>query len=57
MGKLFTRILNNSLMEWAENYTVYIESQAGFRANMGEADNAFVLHGFINHLNNKGKRL
>ena len=42
MGKLFTRILNNRLMDWAENYSVYIEAQAGFRANMGTVDNTCV---------------
>lgn len=30
LGKLFTRILNNRLNEWAENYIVYVEAQAGF---------------------------
>ena len=55
MGKLFTRILNNRLMDWAENYSVYIEAQAGFRANMGTVDNIFILHGLINHLINNGK--
>lgn len=31
LGKLFTRILNNRLNAWAEEYNVYIEAQAGFR--------------------------
>ena len=44
-------------MEWAEIYTVYIKAQAGFRANMGTPDNVFVLHGLINHLIDKGKKL
>ena len=56
-GKLFTRILNNRLNEWAENYYVYIEAQAGFRRQMGTVDNIFVLHGLIKHFVNKGKRL
>ena len=57
LGKLFTRILNTRLMEWAESYHVYIEAQAGFRAEMGTVDNTFVLHGLITHLINQGKRL
>ena len=57
LGKLFTRILNNRLTSWAEDYGVYIEAQAGFRAAMGTADNIFVLHGIINHLLNKGEKL
>ena len=30
VGKLFTSIINNRLNEWAENYHVYIEAQAGY---------------------------
>ena len=57
LGKLFTRLLNNRLCNWAEQYSVYIEAQAGFRSNMGTTDNIFVLHGLINHMINKGKQL
>jgi len=57
LGKLFTRVLNNRLGEWAENYSVYIEAQAGFRANMGTTDNIFVLHGLVNHMINNNKQL
>ena len=57
LGKLFTRILNNRLKDWAEDYHVYIESQAGFRSNMGTVDNIFVLHGLITHILNKGSKL
>ena len=57
MGKLFTKILNSRLTEWAENYGVYIEAQAGFRSKMGTTDNIFVLHGLITHLINEGKKL
>ena len=38
-GKLFSRVLNNRLNEWAESYHVYIEAQAGFRRKMGTIDN------------------
>ena len=41
LGKLLTRVLNNRLGEWAENYSVYIEAQAGFRTNMGTTDRCF----------------
>ena len=57
LGKLFTRVLNNRLTEWAENYYVYIEAQAGFRSHMGTVDNIFVLHGLITHLINEGRKL
>ena len=57
LGKLFSRVLNNRLSSWAENYSVYIESQTGFRKNMGTVDNIFVLHGLITHMLNAGKKL
>ncbi|KAL4240483.1 hypothetical protein ACF0H5_001275 [Mactra antiquata] len=57
LGKLFTKILNNRLIGWAENYSVYIEAQAGFRTKMGTTDNIFVLHGLITHMLNEGKQL
>ena len=57
LGKLFTRVLNSRLMDWAESYHVYIEAQAGFRAEMGTSDNVFVLHGLITHLLNQDKKL
>ena len=57
LGKLFTRILNNRLTSWAEEYYIYIEAQAGFRAAISTVDNVFVLHGIINHLLNKGEKL
>ena len=57
LGKLFTSILNNRLINWAESYYVYIEAQAGFRQEMGTVDNIFLLHGLITHLINQGKRL
>ncbi len=57
LGKLFTRILNNRLSSWAENYNIYIEAQAGFRKDMGTRDNIFVLHGLITHMLNTGEKL
>ena len=57
LGKLFTRVINNRLNEWAENYSFLIEAQAGFRIHMSTVDNIFVLNGFISHILNQGKRL
>ena len=57
LSKLFTRILNNRLTNWAESYHVYIEAQAGFRSNMSTVDNIFALHGILTHLINKGEKL
>ena len=57
MGKLFTRILNNRLSDWAENYHLYIEAQADLRSNMGTVDDIFTLHGMLTHVINQGKKL
>ena len=57
LGKLFTRVINNRLGEWAENYFLLIEAQVGFRPGMGTVDNIFVLHGLITHMLNTGKKL
>ena len=57
LGKLSTQILNNRLTQWAEDYYIYIEAQAGFRSHMITVDNIFVLHGSITHLLNEGKKL
>ena len=57
LGKLFTRILNNSLNKGAEEYEVYIEAQAGFRKHMGTIDNIFVLNGLITHCINSSEYL
>ena len=57
LGKLFTKILNSRLTEWAENYYIYIEGQAGFRSGMGTVDNIFVLHSLITHFINNGSKL
>ena len=50
LGKLFSRILNNRLTDWAEEYHIYVEAQPGLRKNMGTIDNIFVLHSVINHM-------
>ena len=57
LGKLFTRVINNRLGDWAENYFLLIEAQAGFRPGMGTVDNIFVLHGLITHMLNTGNNL
>ena len=57
LGKLFSRILNNRLNDWAEEYHIYVEAQAGFRKNMGTIDNIFVLHGVINLMLNENYML
>ena len=55
IGKLFTNILNTRLNDWAENYRVYVETQAGFRKGMGTMDNIFVMHSLISYCINTNK--
>ena len=57
IGKLFTRLLNIRLNSWAENYSIYIEAQAGFRKHMSTVDNIFVLSGLITHCININEHL
>ena len=48
LGKLFTRILNSRLTSWAEDYSVYIEAQAGLRESISTTEHIlFSLHGII----------
>ena len=56
VGKLFTSILNNRLNDWAENYNVYIEAQAGFRKGMDTTD-IFIWHGLTSHCINNNEKL
>ena len=56
ISKLFTRILNDRLSHWAEDNSVYIEAQGGFRSKMGTIDGIFVLDNVINwFISNKKK--
>ncbi|MCG8046921.1 MAG: reverse transcriptase family protein [Candidatus Thiodiazotropha taylori] len=57
VSKLFTRVLNNRLNDWAEQYNIYIEAQAGFRKCMGTVDNIFILNSLITHCLNHNERL
>ena len=57
LGKLFSRVINNRLSQWAETYFILIEAQAGFRPRISTVDNIFVLHGFSFHFINHGKKL
>ena len=57
VGKLFTRILNNRLNDWADEYSIYVEAQAGFRKGMGTSDNIFILNNLITHCLNNNDQL
>ena len=57
LGKLLTRIMNNRLVTWAEEYRIYVEAQGGFRPGRGTVDNIFVLDGIGNSYLSSGKAL
>ena len=57
LGKLFTKILNERLNKWAESERILSWIQFGFRKAKGTTDCLFVLHGLIELLLAKGKRL
>ena len=57
LGNLFTRVLNNRLESWAENYRIYSRAQNGFRKGRGTVDCIFVLHNVINEFMEKGNKL
>ena len=57
LGKLFTRIINNRLDQWAEMYDIYIEAQYGFRKGRSTTDCIFVLHNVINSYIENGNKL
>ena len=47
LGKLFTRVLNNRLAEWAENDNILNDNQFGFRKGRSTTDCLFILHGLV----------
>ena len=57
LSKLFTRIINNRLNEWAESEEVLTEAQFGFRKERSTSDCLFILHGLVEILLARGKKL
>ena len=57
LGKLFTRVINQRLDDWAENYSIYVEAQYGYRRRRGTTDSIFVLQNVINNFLEQGKKL
>ena len=48
LGKLFTRVLNNRLMFWADSHNILIDAQAGFHKGKSTVDNTFIVHNIVN---------
>ena len=44
LGKLFTRIMNNRLIKYADEYDVINDCQAGFRKGFSTAHNLFIIN-------------
>ena len=57
LGKLFTRVLNNRLMFWADSHSILMDAQAGFRKGRSTVDNTFILHNIVNVCLNQNQRL
>ena len=58
VAKLFTAILNNRLMSWAEKRNILPECQAGFRRKRGCVDQIFSLAAITSiHCRSKGRKL
>ena len=56
-GKLFTSVLNKRITNFVETYNILGLEQAGFRKNYSTSDHIFTLHGIIDILLAKKKRL
>ena len=57
LGKLFTKIINTRLTKWADDNSVLLESQYGFRKGKGTRDCMFILNGLIEFMFSKGLKL
>ena len=55
--KLFTKIMNSRLNKWAEKNAVLTEAQFGFRSNRSTTDCLFILHGLVEKMLSKGKKM
>ena len=46
-AKLFTKVINHRLCNWAEKYKVYLSGQAGFITKHSTNDNIFNLYNLV----------
>ena len=56
-SKIFTGVLNNRIMKWAEENDILSDAQFGFRKNRSTVDAIFVLNAIINKMLNERRRL
>lgn len=57
MGKLFTSVLENRLMMWAEEIKCLSEGQFGFRPGRRTTDHLFILSTLIEKTKHEGRTL
>ena len=57
MAKLFTRIINNHLNDWAEEHGKFHDKQAGFRKGYGTSDKIYILQAFVQQSVKTGHQL
>ena len=56
LSKVFTKVINDKLTQWAENNLVLHDAQAGFRKGRSAIDHIFTLHaGIEKHLSKNTK--
>ena len=56
-SKIFTGVLDNKIMKWAEDNDILSDAQFGFRKNRSTVDAIFVLYVIMNKMLNKKRRL
>ena len=55
IGKLFTKILSKSLIEWTENHALLTEAQFGFQPTYSTTDANYTLYSLVNSIRKKQK--
>ena len=57
LGKLFTSILNNRLLQWDKEHNIITDAQFGFKPGVSTIDAIFVLHSLVRRTLKRKKKL
>ena len=57
LGKLFTKVLNNTLTFRSDTYDIICDSQAGFRKGRGTIDNIFIIQSIVDYSLEQGEKV
>ena len=57
MSKIYSHLLNNRLLNWADNNNKLSECQFGFQKNKSTVDCIFIFHALISKILSKGEKL